>query len=518
MSDNSQNNKRIAKNTLLLYVRMFFIMGVSLYTSRVILDILGEVDFGIYNVVGGFVAMFTFISGAMVTATQRFLSFEIGKGESGNVRSLFSTSVIIHVILAGIIFVLAETIGLWFLNTQMNFPPERYDAANWVFQFSVLTFLINVISVPYNAAIIAYEKMAAFAYVSIIEVVLRLLILYLLLVSPIDRLVLYAILLAVIAIVIRIIYGVYCNRKFDKCRCDWKWNKQFGTQMMSFVSWNMIGATADIAKEQGVNVVLNIFFGASVNAARGIAYQVLVAIRRFVDNFQMAMKPQIVKLYASDEKQEMFKLVFNGSKLSYLMLLTLSLPVILEAPFILDFWLKKVPDYTVIFLRLVLIISLIDSLSGTLIASMQASGKVRDYQIIVGGISLLTLPSVYCFFKLGFAPYTAMYIGIFISICCHIARLILLERTIGLPIKSFLIEVTAKVALVSIAASIFPLAAYCFLDTGWLTFFLVCCISVISTMSCSFLLGLNRNEKQFVINKILTVINKIRKNEYIQNK
>lgn len=511
MAQSSENNKRIAKNTLLLYVRMFFIMGVSLYTSRVILDILGEVDFGIYNVVGGFVLMFTFISGAMVTATQRFLSFEIGKGEKGNVQSLFSTAVIIHVALAGIILLMAETIGLWFLNTQMNFPPERNEAANWVFQFSVLTFLINVISVPYNAAIIAYEKMAAFAYVSIIEVVLRLLILYLLLISPIDRLVLYAILLAIIAIVVRIMYGVYCNRKFEKCKCNWKWNRQFGTQMMSFVGWNMIGATADIAKEQGVNVVLNIFFGAAVNAARGIAYQVLVAIRRFVDNFQMAMKPQIVKLYASNEKQEMFKLVFNGSKLSYLMILTLSLPVILEAPFILEFWLKKVPDYTVIFSRLVLIMSLIDSLSGTLIASMQASGKVRDYQIVVGGISLMTLPLVYVAFKCGCPPYMAMYIGIGISACCHIARLILLKKTIGLPVRSFLVKVTGKVAIVSMISLVLPLAIHCFLPTGWLTFFLVCSVSVLSTLSFSFLLALDANEKTFVINKAKAIIKKIRK-------
>lgn len=511
MVNEAENSKRIARNTFLLYVRMFFMMGISLYTSRVVLAALGESDFGIYNVVGGFVLMFSFISGAMATATQRFLSFEIGKDEEGNVRSLFSAAVIIHVILSIIILILAETVGLWFLNNQMNFPSDRYNAANWVFQFSVITFMVNVISVPYNAAIIAYEKMAAFAYVSIVEAILKLLVVYLLVISSFDSLILYAVLLAFIAIMVRVIYGVYCSKIFTECRCDWKWNKEYGGKMMAFVSWNLIGSTAEIAKEQGVNVVLNIFFGATVNAARGVAYQVLIAIRRFVDNFQMAMKPQIVKLYASDEKSEMFRLVFNGSKLSFLMLLTLSLPVMIEAPFILNLWLKNVPDYTVIFLRLILISVLIDSLSGTLIASMHASGKVRDFQIIVGGISLLTLPLVYIFFKLGYPPYTAMYIGIVISVCCHFARLILLNKSIGFPVGQFLREVTFKVLLVSLLSIILPLFFYLLLNINWSSFFLVCCLSVLSTFFFSFYLALNANERDFVRRKIRTVIDRKKK-------
>ena len=271
MTGTAQNNKRIAKNTLLLYFRMLLTMAISLYTSRIVLATLGEVDFGIYNVVGGFVTMFVVISGAMTTATQRFLSFEIGKKENGNVKSMFSTAVIIHLILAAIILICAETVGIWFLNTHMKFPDDRYVAANWVFQFSLLTFLINVISVPYNAAIIAYEKMKAFAYVSIIEVTLKLLIVYLLIISPFDKLILYSILLTLIAVAIRIIYGIYAKRNFTECSFDWKWNKTYGKNVMSFVSWNLIGSLASVAREQGINVLLNIFFGAAVNAARDIA-------------------------------------------------------------------------------------------------------------------------------------------------------------------------------------------------------------------------------------------------------
>ena len=511
MSTTQQNNKRIAKNTLLLYIRMLFMMAVSLYTSRLVLDILGEVNFGIYNVVGGFVTMFAVISGAMTTATQRFLSFEIGKGSQGNVHSLFSTAVMIHVILAGIILVLAETIGLWFLNTQMNFPPERHTAANWVYQFSVLTFLINVISVPYNAAIVAYEKMTAFAYVSIIEVILKLVVVYLLIVSPFDQLIVYSILLAIIAITIRVIYGIYCGRNFKDCHCDWKWNKTEGKQMMSFVSWNLIGSVAGIAKEQGINVVLNIFFGAAINAARGVAYQVFGALNSFVNNFQLAMNPQIVKQYAAGNKSDMFLLVFRGSKFSFLLLWTLSLPVILEAPFILSIWLKAVPQYTVIFLRLVLITALIDSLSGTLISSMHASGKVRDYQIVVGGLSLLTLPVAYIFFKLGYPPQTAMAVSVVISIVCYFARMLLLNRTIKLPVKEYLWSVTLKIVIVAAVSLLLPLFAYLSFSSGWQSFITVCTLSVVSTCSISYVIGLSKRERAFFNKKIHDIIIKIRK-------
>lgn len=447
----------------------------------------------------------------MTTATQRFLSFEIGRTNGGNVQSLFSTAVIIHVILAAIILVLAETVGVWFLNAHMNFPADRYTAANWVFQFSVLTFIVSVISVPYNAAIVAYERMKAFAYVSIIEVVLKLLVVYLLMVSSFDKLVLYSILLSLIAIAIRIIYGVYCGRNFKKCRCNWKWNKDFRQQMMSFISWNLIGSVAGVAKEQGINVVLNIFFGAAINAARGVAYQVLNALNSFVNNFQLAMNPQIVKQFAAGDKEDMFKLVFRGSKFSFLLLWTLSLPVILEAPFILSIWLKEVPQYTALFLRLVLLTALIDSLSGTLIASMHASGKIRNYQIVVGGLSLLTLPIVYAFFKMGYPPETAMLVGIFISIVCHIARVMLLNKTINLPIMLYFRMVSFRVLLIAILSLIIPLAVYINMAINWISFFIVCFISLLSTVTISYFLGLSSHEKSFINKNVVGFIRKHKK-------
>lgn len=502
MSERIVDNKRIAKNTLFLYFRMFLTMGISIYISRVVLDMLGEVDYGIYNVVGGFVAMFTVVSGAMTTATQRFISYEIGKGEKGNVQLMFSTSVIIHIVLGGIILVLGETLGLWFLNTYMNFPTDRTVAANWVYQLSLLTFIVNVISVPYNAAIVAYERMKAFAYVSIIDVCLKLLVAYLIVIASSDKLVFYAACLALIAMVIRLIYSRYCKKHFVECRCNWSWDKKNGKSIMSFVGWNMIGSVANIAKEQGINVLLNIFFGAAVNAARAIAYQVLSAMNSFVNNFQMAMNPQIVKTYASSEKSEMFNIVFRGSRLSYLLLFTMSLPVILETPFILNIWLKQVPDYTDIFIRLVLINALIDSLSGPLITSMHASGKVRDYQIIVGGISLLNVPISYLLFKYGYQPYSAMAVGIVISVFCHFARLILLSKSINLPVKLFLRRVTLRVLLVSFVSVVLPIIVYYRMPVCFLSFIAVCFVSFLSTSAISYILGLNINERQFVRKKI----------------
>lgn len=506
----SQNNKRIAKNTLLLYLRMLLLLGINLFVSREVLAALGVIDFGIYNVVGGFVTMFTMIGGAMATATQRFISFEIGRGKEGNVKETFSTAVIIHIFLALLVLCTAETIGLWFVNTQMSFPSERCIAVNWVYQFSVLTFMINIISVPYNASIIAYEKMVAFAYVSIFEAIAKVAVVYLIIWSPIDKLILYSALLALVAIVVRVIYGIYCKKHFIECRCSWKSDKAVKRKMMSFVSWNLIGSLSGVLKEQGINVLLNIFFGAAVNAARGLAFQVNNAINSFVSNFQIAMNPQIVKTYASGNKEEMFKIVFRGSKFSYMLLLTLSLPIIVEAPFILNLWLKAVPEYTVIFLRLVLISALIESFSGTLIASMHASGKVRDYQIVVGGLSLLTLPFAYFVLKLYPEPYWAIGVGVVMAVLCLLARLFMLKKSIELPVLLFLRSVCLVDLSITIVASFLPIIMCMILDEGFLSFIIVCIVSVLSTVTFSYTIGLNFREKAMVKEKIRSFMKKIR--------
>lgn len=504
---NQSNNKRIAKNTLLLYARMLFMMFIGLYTSRVILDRLGEVDFGIYNVVGGFVTMFTIISGAMTTATQRFLSFEIGKGDKGNVKSIFSTMIYIHLFLALIILIVGEVVGVWFLNTHMNFPQDRYDAANWVFQLSLLVFMLNVINVPYNGALIAYEKMSVFAYFCIFDAIFKLAICYVITMTPFDKLIVYAVLMTIIQIVLLAMYFLYCRVKFKACRFTGKFNREYGKNVGSFVGWNLIGSLSGVAKEQGVNVVLNMFFGPAVNAARGVAYQVLSKLNGFVMNFQMAMNPQIIKNYASGNREEMYKLVFRGAKFSYLLLLTLSLPVMIEAPLILSLWLKQVPDYTIIFLRLAIFTALLNTLSNPLIISMHASGKVRDYQIVVGGLSLLTLPIIYVGFKyFDIAPYYAMVIAFIIESLCHLARLYMLVRSMRFPMWRFLHSVTARVCIVTFLSLVIPYFLHKEINVVIIRFFSVFISAIISTVMFGYYLGFNKAERIKLKTKAIGVI------------
>lgn len=512
MSDISENNKRIAKNTMALYLRMLFMMLIGLYTSRVILDKLGEVDYGIYNVVGGFVSMFTVVSGTMTTATQRFLSFEIGKGKDGDVSSIFSTMVLIHIFFALIVLVLGETLGVWFLNNHMNFPPDRYEAANWVLQYSLLAFILNICMTPYLGAMIAYERMSAFAYFCIFEAVLKLAICYVITLTVFDKLSVYACLITATQTGLMCWYYIYCKRNFEQCRVIPKLNRQSLSGIFSFFGWNLIGALAMVLKDQGLNIVLNIFFGPVVNAARGISYQVLSKINGFVSNFQLAMNPQIIKDYAANQKEAMYKLVFRGAKISYLMLLTLSLPIIYEAPLILSIWLKAVPENTVLFLRIILFTALLNTLSNPLIISMHASGVVRNFQIVVGGLSLFTLPLVYIAYMLGYDAYIGLIIALIMEFLCHLTRLYMLRRIIDFPAMRFFLQVTLRVIFITLSALLLPWFAGTYIESDGLRFLTVCLVSVISCVILGYYGGLDHSERMVVTAKIKAIIvNKLRK-------
>lgn len=355
MTDTVQNNKRIAKNTLLLYIRMLFMMAISLYTSRIILNTLGVEDYGIYNVVGGVVAMFGFINSSMSSATQRYITFALGKGNFTNLQKVFSTTLQIHVLIAVIILILGETIGLWFMNEKMQIPTNRMDAAFWVLQCSILSTIVMIISVPYNADIIAHEKMSAFAYISILEAVLKLAIVYILLIGSFDKLILYAFLLLAVQILIRFCYSLYCNKHFKETKYKHVWDKTLFKEMTEFAGWSIFGNLSGVLFGQGLNMLLNVFFGPVVNAARAIALQVQCAIQQFVNSFQMALNPQITKTYARGELEEMHKLMFRSARFSFYLLFFLSLPVLFETNFILTIWLKTVPENTVIFLRIMIV-------------------------------------------------------------------------------------------------------------------------------------------------------------------
>lgn len=499
---NSANTKRIAKNTGLLYIRTLLTMFVSLYTSRVVLNTLGVEDFGIYNVVGGIVVMFSFLNSAMSSATQRYFSFELGQGNMDQLIKLFSITINIHFLIAIVITILAETIGLWFLNTKLNIPADKMYEANWVFQFSIATFFLTVISVPYNAAIISHERMGVYAYVSIFEVLAKLGVVYILVLTQSERLIWYAGMLFGVALFVRIFYGFYCKRNFVECTYEWIKDNKKSIELMHYAGWNLFGNLAGVGFTQGLNMLLNIFFGPVVNAANGIANQVNGAIVSFIGNFQVALNPQIVKSYASENKEYMQKLIFQGSRFSFYLLLLLTLPVIYQTEYILTLWLKNVPEYAVIFTQLILANALINSLSGTLMTAAQATGRIKAYQAIVGGLLLLNVPVSYVFLKFGYSASSVIYVMIVISVIATIARLVILEQLGAVSIVGFFKDVILNTFVVSalifiVLYFIVPQIPQHGFSAFIITTLLVEAITIVIIVS----VGLQKNERAMVIAK-----------------
>lgn len=510
MSDNSVNSKRIAKNTALLYIRMIFLMLISLYTSRVVLEALGVEDYGIYNVVGGVVAMFTSIATTLSTSISRFITFELGGGDQNRLRRVFLTSLLIQLIMSVIIIVLVETIGLWFLEYKMIIPLDRIVAAKSVLHLSTVALVISLISIPFNATIVAHERMAAFAYISIFDAVGKLLIAYFIVKSPIDSLVFYSVMISVISLFICIIYVIYCNRNFHECRkVRFIFDRLLFKEMFSFAGWNFIGTTSSIFRDQGGNILLNIFCGPAVNAARGVAIQVSNAITSFSTNFMTALNPQITKSYASGDMDYMMKLIFQGSRLSFYLLLMLSLPIIISTSYILNLWLIDVPTFTVIFVQLVLVFGMCDAISKPLITAMFATGNIKSYQITVGAITILNLPISYVLLKLSFPPFIIFVVSIFITLVALFVRIYMLRSMIGLSMKRFIKDVLLNILLVSIFSFVLSFLFRGLFNEDLSGFIIASILSVISTLSTIYFIGCNRNEKVFVNSKFVQLFNKI---------
>lgn len=505
MTDTAQNNKRIAKNTILLYIRMLFIMIISLFTSRINLQSLGAEDFGIYNVVGGVVAMFSVFSGSLATAISRFITFELGKNDNERLNKVFSTAVSIQIVLAAFIIIIAEIVGVWFLNNKMVIPENRLHAANWVLQLSIFSFAVNLISVPYNAAIIAHEKMSAFAYISIFEVVMKLIICYSLFISPVDKLITFAVLLFILSISLRLIYGIYCKKHFTECQYNLILDKKLFKDIAGFAGWSSFTLVAYSLYNSGLNILLNLFFGPVVNAARGIAVQVQNAVQGFSRNFQTAINPQIIKSYAEGDLQRVYSLIFLGSKYSFFLMFFLSLPIILETDTILSIWLKDVPAHTVIFVRLILVIVTIDSIGGPLYCAQQATGKIRNFQLLTGTLMLLILPISYIALKLG-AKAEAVYI-VYISILSivQLLSIILIHRMIKMPLNIYLKKVGLKIIYVVASSIIIPLFAYVYLPNNVSSFIIICILSFLSVLISIYLFGLSTKERIFLKSRIMTI-------------
>lgn len=504
MTEQQENTKRIAKNTLMLYVRMLFGMLVSLYTSRVVLQALGVEDYGIYNVVGGVVAMFSLLSGSLSAAVSRFLTFELGRKDLERLKKVFSSALCVHALLALVVFILSETIGLWFLNYKMNIPAERMIAANWVFQFSLFSFLLGLFSVPYNASIISHERMGIFAFVGIGDTILQLCIVLLIAYGGInaDKLILYSGLLVLKGLLFQLFYFYYCRKSFEECRFRLVLDKPLLKDMTGFAGWNFIGASSAILRDQGGNILLNLFYGPALNAARGIANQVNSAIGAFVGNFMVALNPQITKSYAAAEYDYTFSLIFKGARFSFYLLLWLALPVLLNTQYILSIWLNVVPEHAVFFVQLVLIFSMCEAISNPLVTVMLATGKIRNYQIIVGGLQMMNFPLSYLFLKIGFLPEVVVMIAIVLSLVCLVARLIMLRGMIQLPVSRFLHNVCGKIFLVTVFSVSIPLLVRWKLPVNLYGLIISCFVCLIWTAAILFIFGCSVSERRFLKDRL----------------
>ena len=504
------NNKRIAKNTMFLYIRMLFIMAVQLYTSRVVLNTLGVVDYGLYNVVGGIVTMFAFLNGAMVTSTQRYITFELGKGQLERLKVVFTTCVQIHFLISLIIVLLGETVGLWFLYEKMVIPADRFTAAMWVYQLSILTMCIQVMSVPYNSDIVAHEQMGVFAAISVVEVVLKLAVVYMLVIGNYDKLILYAILIAIVQLSIISFYRLYCNRKFSESRLIRAFDKSLAKEMSKFMGWNIWGNLAGTLFGTGLNLLLNVFFGPAVNAARAIAVQVETAIANFSSNFLMAVNPQITKLYAQNDLQDMHKLIFRASKFTFFLMLTLSLPVIMETDTILTVWLKIVPDYTVIFLRLLLCIVTIDAVARPLMTAAAATGDVKLYQSLIGGILLSIVPIAYVVLKLGGSPESVYVVHLVICIIAFLTRLWVIKPMIRLSMRQYFYQVVLPCFGVMAVSVLLSMLVKNLLPVGIFSTVIVCLSSALFVLILTYTIGLTNSERNFVTSKAVEALQRIR--------
>lgn len=504
MQDNNKvNNKRIAKNTVYLYFRMILVLVVSLYTSRVVLAELGVVDYGVYNVVAGVIVMFRFINSSMATSTQRFLTFELGKGDFKRLKRIFSASLNIHIAIGLLILILAETIGLWFVNAKLVIPSDRMLAANIAYQCTMLSFMLNITQVPYNASLISHEEMNVYAYMGILEALSKLGIAFLLMIYGGDKLIFFSILMLVIHACLLLIYRVYCCRKYSECTFSLFWDYELYRSLTSFAGWNLFGSIAWVCRGQGLNILLNLFFGPTLNAAKGIADKVSNSVMSFIRNFNIAMNPQITKSYAVGDISAMENLCFRGAKFAFLLLYLIALPAIINIDFILSLWLVEVPKYTAVFVILVMADALLDVLLGTsqFITAIQATGKIVTYQILVGSIIMLVIPIGYAFLHFGGSPESLFYVMIAISLVSGLARILLCRYQIGFSMHRLCMKVWIPAAGTVLLATPLPLLlkmSSLSFTKGWIGFTIITLLSVILVMVFSWIVAFSKNERESV--------------------
>ena len=504
------NSKRIAKNTGLLYIRMLLLMAISLYTSRIVLASLGISDFGIYNVVGGIVTMLGFLQGTMSTASARFITVALSGSEMTEMKRTFSSILFINIILAFIVLVLAESVGLWFLREKMTIPVGRVDAAFWVYQFSVLTVMLNIIMVPFNATIIAHERMGAFAYISLFDAIAKLAIVYLIIVSPFDRLIFYAFLIMFVHIIDILVYYVYCLRCFEESRVGIMFDKVIFKKIFSFISWASYGSFVSMGFTHGLNIILNLFFGPTVNAARGISVQIQNAVVSFTHNFQTAINPQLIKATAQNRCCEAQQLLISSSKYSFFLLCILGVPIIIDAPFILSLWLKEVPDYTVSFCRIILIINIWGSLANALRIVNQAEGNIKKFQMWECTLLLLIMPMSYYALKVWAYPIVVFIVHLLIELIAHQVRIFIVTPKIQMTFYSYFSQIYLRIFPVFILSLALLSSIRMYYNSSnflWFIVFLILEETIIILLI--YLIGLRKSEQIYIKKTVQSLIKKL---------
>ena len=501
-----ETNKRVVKNTIFLYIRTFVSMLISLYTSRKILEALGVSDFGIYNVVGGVITMLTFFNGSMSVATQRFLTVELGKKDRGNYNRIFNMTVLIHIGLAALVLIVAETVGLWFVNTYLNIPVGRMSAANWVYQASVLSTILSIVQTPYHASIVSHEHMHIYAYVGLGESFGKLFLVFLLIVYPYDRLIFWGFIMFFFQFMMAIIYRLYCIRQFPECKLRLKWDSSIFSSMLKFTGWNMFGTVAWLLKDQGVNVLINIFGGPVANAARGVSCQISGAVQGLTGGFQSAVNPQITKRYVANDSEATCRLLCESSKISYFLLFIIALPVMMEADFVLKLWLVEVPPMASLFTRIILIESLLSALGNPMIVSLMATGNIKWYQIVVGSSLLFIVPVAYLFLKLGCPIETALIVSALFFFLGDVLRLIFCKKQIGLSLRLYGVKVVVPIFCVTILSLILPLFIHYNMSEGWSRLIISTVVSCTIVAVFIYTIGLTVTERNFIITGVLSKI------------
>lgn len=499
----SDNSKRIAQNTIYMYIRMSITMLVQLYTSRVVLGNLGIEDYGIYNVVGSFIVAFTFISGPLGTATQRFMNFELGKKEKGRVNLIFNMSLYVYAVITLLLFLIIEIVGEWFLYNKMQMPDDRMGAAQWAFHMSAVTLVFSLLKTPFESIIVTHERMSYYAYISVIEVLLKLLNAVSLAYFTYDKLKLYALNQFVITVIVFCALLMFCRKNFtQQIRMRKVWNKEIFFNMLSFSGWSLFGSVASMSANQGLNILLNIFYGVVVNAAMGIANQVNAAVNQFVTNFQIAFRPQIVKCYAAGEIQQLKKLIMNTSKYSYLLLFGLVCPLCFNMDYILKLWLKNPPEWAAQFTIFMLIYALLETLSAPMWMTVQATGKIRNYQLIISCLILLNIILSYIFLKMGFSPIVVLIIKCCLDITYLITRILFMRFKVQFSIKLYIKEVFVRISLITIFCFIAMFFISELLEQGWGKLAVLWGSFIIIYSLLVYTIGINARERDIIVHVV----------------